>query len=184
MKARTSTTHPLVIATLELSSGGRIGMTFCPGKKDPWGMSGPWDRDLETDLAAIRAWNATCLVSLVENHELDHLGVPNLGDRAQAQGLTWYHLPIRDAAIPDASFEVAWRYRGRELQARLEHGEGVVVHCRGGLGRTGLVGARLLVELGEAPATALSRVRSARPGAVETLEQESYVLNQPSPAAE
>ena len=55
-------------------------------------------------------------------------------------------------------------------------GESVVVHCRGGLGRTGLVAARLLVELGESPVSALVRVRAARPGAVETVEQEKYVL--------
>jgi len=55
-------------------------------------------------------------------------------------------------------------------------GQSIVVHCRGGLGRTGMVAARLLVELGEKPVTALQRVRAARPGAVETVEQEEYVL--------
>ena len=55
-------------------------------------------------------------------------------------------------------------------------GESVVVHCRGGLGRTGLIAVRLLVELGESPVSALVRVRAARPGAVETVEQEKYVL--------
>jgi len=39
-----------------------------------------------------------------------------------------------------------------------------------------VVAARLLVELGEAPLSALQRVRAARPGAVETVEQEEYVL--------
>jgi len=39
-----------------------------------------------------------------------------------------------------------------------------------------LVAAWLLIELGEKPATALQRVRAARPGAVETVEQEKYVL--------
>lgn len=52
----------------------------------------------------------------------------------------------------------------------------MVVHCRGGLGRAGTVGARLLVELGVTPAEAIQRVRQARPGAIETRQQERYVL--------
>jgi len=39
----------------------------------------------------------------------------------------------------------------------------------------------LLIELGEAPLQALHRVRAARPGAVETREQELYVLERVSP---
>ncbi len=176
MKPRTSQSHPLNIATLDTPGGGRIGMTFCPGKTDPFAMSGPWARDLDTDLAAIQAWGASALVTLVEQHELVHLGVDGLGQRVRAMGLAWYHLPIRDVSIPTPEFETQWRTSGQALRARLLGGQALVVHCRGGLGRTGLIAARLLIELGESPPTALHRVRAARPGAVETREQEMYVL--------
>jgi len=176
MKPRTSDTHPLQITFVEIPGKGRIGMTFCPGKHDPHAMTGPWERDLQTDLAAIANWGATALVTLMELHELERLGVSNLGEAAMAQGLDWYHLPIRDVSIPSAAFEEEWNVAGRVLRTRLLDGELVVVHCRGGLGRTGLITARLLVELGEAPSAALQRVRAARPGAVETAEQEAYVL--------
>jgi len=49
------------------------------------------------------------------------------------------------------------------------------VHCRGGLGRSGMIAARMLVELGTPADEAIARVRSARPGAVETSEQVAYV---------
>ena len=173
MKPRTSQSHPLNIATLDTPGGGRIGMTFCPGKTDPFAMSGPWARDLDTDLAAIQAWGASALVTLVEQHELVHLGVGGLGEQVLAMGLDWYHLPIRDVSIPTAAV------RGsngapvvRRCASDLLGGQALVVHCRGGLGRTGLIAARLLIELGESPPTALRRVRAARPGAVETPEQE------------
>lgn len=52
----------------------------------------------------------------------------------------------------------------------------MLVHCRGGLGRAGTIGARLLIELGMEPETAIRRVRAMRPGAIETREQEKYVL--------
>jgi ADP-ribosyl-[dinitrogen reductase] hydrolase len=38
---RTSKTHPLQIAELPLGDGqGRIGLTFCPGKRQPQAMTG------------------------------------------------------------------------------------------------------------------------------------------------
>jgi ADP-ribosyl-[dinitrogen reductase] hydrolase len=176
MKPRTSHSHPLNIAPLATPGGGRIGMTFCPGKTDLFAMSGPWAREMDTDLAAIQAWGASALVTLVEQHELVHLGVGGLGERVHAMGLDWYHLPIQDVSIPTPEFETQWRTSGQTLRERLLGGQSLVVHCRGGLGRTGLIAARLLIELGESPQAALRRVRAARPGAVETPEQEMYVL--------
>jgi protein-tyrosine phosphatase len=54
-------------------------------------------------------------------------------------------------------------------------GKTVVVHCRGGLGRSGLVAASCLVVLGLRPAAAIARVRQGRAGAVETPAQEDWV---------
>ncbi len=181
MTPRTSQTHPLQIAALDTPGGGRIGMTFCPGKTDPFAMSGPWARDLATDLAAIQAWGASALVTLMEQHELAYLGVAGLGKQVQSMGLDWYHLPIQDVSVPTPEFETRWRTSGQELCARLLGAQSLVVHCRGGLGRTGLIAARLLIELGESPQAALHRVRQARPGAVETREQEMYVLDRLRP---
>ena len=176
MKPRTSATHPLQIASLDTPGGGRIGMSFCPGKRDPLATTGPWARDLDTDLAVIRAWGASALVTLMEDHELVHLEVGRLGEAVRSMGIDWYHLPIRDVSVPSNAFETQWRTSGEELRERLLRGQSVVVHCRGGLGRTGLIAASLLIELGEVPVRALERVRAARPGAVETREQELYVL--------
>lgn len=73
MKPRTSHTHPLEISSVDIPGGGRIGMTLCPGKQDQFAMTGAWARDLDTDLAAIRAWGASALITLMESHELVHL---------------------------------------------------------------------------------------------------------------
>ena len=181
MDPRTSATHPLQIAALDTPAGGRIGMTFCPGKRDPAAMTGPWERDLGVDLQAIADWGAGTLVTLMEAHELVQLGVSEIGRRAESVGMAWSHLPIRDVSVPDAAFERAWETAGSALREKLIDGQGVVVHCRGGLGRTGLIAARLLIELGEPPREALERVRAARPGAVETRQQEEYVLKVKSP---
>ncbi len=176
MNPRTSATHPLRIAALDTPAGGRIGMTFCPGKRDPAAMTGPWDRDLGIDLRAIVDWGASALVTLMEAHELAQLGVSDIGQRTESMGMVWFHLPIRDVSIPDAAFEATWDTAGETLRARLRDDHGIVIHCRGGLGRTGLIAARLLIELGEPPRKALENVRAVRSGAVETRQQEEYVL--------
>ena len=176
MKPRTSDSHPLQIVFVETPGNGRIGMTFCPGKHDPRAKTGLWSRDMRMDLAAIADWGAVALVTLMESHELDLLGVSGLGDAVLALGMGWYHLPVQDVSVPNVAFEAQWADASSALRAQLLAGQSIVVHCRGGLGRTGIVAARLLIELGEKPVTALQRVRVARPGAVETVEQEEYVL--------
>jgi ADP-ribosylglycohydrolase/protein-tyrosine phosphatase len=175
-KARTSLTHPLKIAAVGAgSAGGQIGITFAPGKCDPYARSGPWQRDLRLDVAAIRTWGAEALVTLVEPHEFEVLSIQALPAEIKAAGLEWYHLPIRDVSIPDGSFERRWLYAGPRIRRRIAGGGRVVVHCRGGLGRAGLVAARLLVEMGITPRDAINRVRAAREGAIETRAQEAYV---------
>jgi protein-tyrosine phosphatase len=174
---RTSTTHPLKIAAV--SSGpslGRIGITFRPGKYDPFGWSGAWHRDLASDLDVIRNWGAAAVVTLLEPQEMELLGVENLGEQVRRRNMLWFHLPIIDVSIPDQQFERSWNVAGEELRSMLRRGVDVVVHCRGGLGRAGTIAARLLVELGCQPAKAIAEVRAVRPGAIETDDQEDFVL--------
>jgi ADP-ribosyl-[dinitrogen reductase] hydrolase len=135
---------------------------LCPGNKQPDALTGAWDRDLEADLDAVAAWGASVVVTLLERHVLRSLGVEGLPEGVQARGLAWHHLPIRDQGVPEERFERRWAEVGPELRDRLVRGKRLLVHCKGGLGRSGLVAARLLVDLGEAPAGAIARVRRAR----------------------
>ena len=50
---RTSITHPLRIDDLSLGNG-RLGITFCPGKKGDSVFGAAWDRDLDLDMDAIK----------------------------------------------------------------------------------------------------------------------------------
>ena len=173
---RTSSSHPLpILPVLPAPAAGRIGITFCPGKIDPEATPAPWLRDLALDLDVIRDWRAVAVVTLVEASELTLLGVPGLGAEVARRGMTWVHLPIVDMSVPDAAFEARWVAAGAELRALLAAGHDIVVHCRGGLGRAGMIAARLLVEFGAAPDDAIRIVRTARPGAIETAAQESHV---------
>jgi ADP-ribosyl-[dinitrogen reductase] hydrolase len=147
-------------------SAARIGLCAYPGKSG----------SLSNDLEQLCDWGARGLVTLIEDQEFGPLGVTSLPERVEALGMRWWHLPIRDMDTPDADFETRWRETGRELRTLLNDGISIALHCHGGKGRTGMIAARLLVELGSAPALAIERVRTARPGSIETREQEAFVL--------
>lgn len=152
-------------------------MTLCPGQKRRGASAGDWDRDLAIDLRAVRDFGAAALVTLMETEELAHVRAPaqRFREECRGLGLEWHHLPIVDASTPDETFERLWTYSGARLRRLLRSGQSIVVHCLGGLGRTGLVAARLLIELGENAESAIGRVRTARSGAIETPGQEAYV---------
>ncbi len=78
-------------------------------------------------------------------------------------------------ASPAPTSRPRGRPPGPELRRRLAEGARVLIHCRAGLGRTGTVAARLLVEHGLDPEAAILRVRQSRPAAIETAGQEAYV---------
>jgi protein-tyrosine phosphatase len=173
--SRTSLTHPLRIDALPLAAG-TLGLTFCPGKLGDSLTGDRWARDLEADLAAIKAWGAELVVTLMERHEFVLLHVPDLPERVRAHRMDWSNLPIRDVDIPAAPFDALWDAVRSDVLVRLSAGGRVVLHCRGGLGRTGLVAALLLMESRIDAEHAILAVRRARPGAIETDEQEHYVL--------
>lgn len=144
---------------------GWIGMTACPGQAVP----------LARELAAMRGAGATHLVTLLGDAELGRLGAGSIGAAARAAGLVWWQVPVADFGTPDAAWEAAWAEAAPALHAALAAGEGVVIHCRMGLGRTGTIAARTLVEAGMPPEAAIAAVRAARPGTIETAAQEAHV---------
>ncbi|MBT4520070.1 MAG: ADP-ribosyl-(dinitrogen reductase) hydrolase [Halieaceae bacterium] len=172
--ARTSQSHPLQVNALTPSGGGRIGITFCPGKKQLNAATGDWDRDLQTDLEAIKAWGADLIINLIEDHEMAQLQVENTAALLPPK-IEYLRLPISDFSIPGENWEISWDRLSLPVAERLRRGASIVVHCKGGLGRAGLCAARLLVELGCAPSDAIQRIRAERPGALETPEQEGYI---------
>jgi ADP-ribosyl-[dinitrogen reductase] hydrolase len=167
---------PLRIAEIQTASGeGRIGITFCPGKKQD-GLSGRHDRDLAVDLDVIARWNAAAVVTLTEQFELEELKVPTLGEEVRSRFMEWHHWPISDYSVPSEAFEASWPENSARLRRLLEAGSRILIHCKGGLGRAGMIAARLLVETGDAPKTAIARVRAERsPDAIETKAQERWV---------
>jgi protein-tyrosine phosphatase len=168
----TSVTSPIIVnffSELIVPLLGRIGATFAPGKRD-----GRWRRDLEADLARLRdEYRTDVLVSLMEQHEYERFGMSKMFERATFHNIEIVWFPIRDVSVPK-SMEETVKLVNR-LVADAHHGRTVVIHCRGGIGRTGLIAASCLVALGRAPDDAIQQIRALRPRSVETREQEEFV---------
>ena len=115
MAIRTSLSDPLQIAALNVGMG-IVGVTLCPGKRGDSVFGEGWARDLEADVAAIRDWGASAVVTLIEDHEFEMLGVESLPDAVRDAGMEWHHLPVKDVTAPDRRFETRWVYAGARLR--------------------------------------------------------------------
>src|SRR5260370_28291707 len=83
-------------------------------------------------------------------------------------------LPIPDRQVPSSESEVSATLD--RLDADLSAGKNVVVHCRQGIGRTGLVAACLLVTKGLTPEAPVKTLSGARGDPVpETAEQRRLI---------
>lgn len=171
---RTSQTHPLRIDSFPLHAG-RVGLTFCPGKLQPEALTGGWARCLEADLDVISDFGADTLITLMEHSELTQLNVSELQRAASMRMPLWLHLPFPDGDVPDYHWLKQWQVIRLVLAKKLLEGKNIVIHCKGGLGRTGLVAGLLLKDAGLSAAEAVSLVRGCRPGTIENTGQERFV---------
>lgn len=121
------------------------------------------------DVAALRDWRADLVLTLVEQGEAATFS-PDLAAALARGNITQRHFPIKDYGVPAAG----WPSLSADLHAALMRGMRIVIHCRGGCGRTGMIALRLMVEAGEAPEAALARLRKVRPCAVETEAQGAW----------
>lgn len=126
---------------------------------------------LPTDLDLLLAWQPSLVVSMTTAAEMADLGAGAMGADLIARGVAWLHLPIADFGTPGADVRAVWPDVSRRAQDILWRGGRVLIHCRGGCGRSGMAALRLMVEADEPPGPALARLRAARPCAVETEAQ-------------
>ena len=97
-----------------------------------------------------------------------------LAGRLKKHGINYVHLPVGDFAPPSENDVDSVRrcYRNAVKSKR-----SLLIHCTSGLGRTGTAAAAVLVaEEGMLARDAIDLVRRIRPGAIETPEQERFVL--------
>ncbi len=121
---------------------------------------------LETELALLAGAGVHMLITLTER-DLDPAALAR-------HRLSNLHVPIADRQAP--SIAQAYMLASR-IQRLMDQGLTVAVHCKSGIGRTGVVlAAWMMREGGYSVASALQRLRRVNPAYVRTPDQEGFLL--------
>lgn len=173
----TCTARKLRIGEVRFAEGyGKIGFTFYPGETRSEENRLAYGRDVQIDCGRIERWDAAASVTLVTPAERDDPAVPRLGNAVWDETRIWHYLPLCYDGLPDPAFDNVWQASGKELRAVLRAGFNVLVHCETSLSRSGLVAARLLIELGMHSGKAVKAVCALDPGAIETPAEFDYIM--------
>jgi protein-tyrosine phosphatase len=137
----------------------------------PRPRGGDWLRD---ETSAWRQAGIKKVVSLLEPHEVSQLLLEEEAAAATASGVEYTSFPIPDRGVPASNQSVA--QLAADILDELKAGRTVAVHCRQGIGRSGLLLAGVLMAAGDDLDTALRTISQARGTEVpETQEQRRWL---------
>jgi len=122
-------------------------------------MAMPDAAALESDLLALKNVGIDKILCLLEESESQHLGLQDQPVLTKNNGMEFQRFPITDYGVPDF---LDLQILITELRKDLQDGKHVLVHCRGGVGRTGLICSCVMVTTGLNVPDAISIVTDKR----------------------
>jgi len=132
---------------------------------------GDW---LEDEVSAWRLAGIDAVLSLLTRDEEDNLDLKKEAALVRKHEISFLSFPIPDRQVPSSPTELAAMLD--KLIAALSSGQDVLIHCRQGIGRTGLVAACMLVSKGWGSSTAVKHLSAPREVPVpETPEQRNWI---------
>lgn len=133
---------------------------------------GEW---LDEERHALKEAHFNVVLSLLTSEESEELGLTTEAQLSTKYGLEFINFPIPDLGVP-ASPTATREILNRLLNA-LRRGKRIAIHCRQGIGRSGLIATSLLVMEAIDPFVAFRRVSAARGLEVpETTAQRDWVI--------
>lgn len=153
-----------------------------------YSISGPWNGRLsiiprprggnwfEDEVRAWRKAGLDVIVSLLTPDEIVRLELAEEAGLCQIHNVLFLNFPIEDHGVPKSQAD-AFEFASK-LHNALASNQSVAIHCWGGIGRSGMIAACVLVRAGVEPNEALRRVSAARGSAVpDTQEQQQWVID-------
>jgi protein-tyrosine phosphatase len=181
MKVYDSINYPLNINYLTFPNiKGKLGLTMCPGKKQKKLKIGKcWNRDTITDLLRLKfEFNMNILVSLMKFYEYEKFKCNDLFYYTRLLNIKHMIYPIRDMNTPlDSDIDDIYMKLIIDISNELKKGKNIIIHCLGGLGRSGTIAACVNMYLDNTVnyRTAIKAIRRVRPGAVQNKKQEKWI---------
>ena len=149
---------------INVSWPGRLAIVARP-------RGGDW---LEEEARSWARSGVQVIVSLLTSDETTEFDLADEGRFCRSSGIEFVSFPIPDRGVPSSREEMLKLVK--KVDGYVMTGKNVGIHCRQGIGRSGLVAACLLVASGVAPETAFRQVSAARGCPVpETTEQREWV---------
>jgi protein-tyrosine phosphatase len=130
---------------------------------------------LEDDIKYFKSLGIDKVVSLLEIHEEKKLGLEQEQAFCLKHNIKYVSFPIKDRGLPKAQ---ELKPVVVSLLEELKSGKNISVHCRGGIGRTGILSCCLLIEHGLSPSEAIALVSKSRNCAIPDTEQQVAFIQQ------
>ncbi|MFA0813789.1 protein-tyrosine phosphatase family protein [Microbulbifer epialgicus] len=130
---------------------------------------------LEYDVRHFVSLDVNVVVSLLEVPEEYELGLSAEEEVLAKHGINFIRHGVRDRGLPEPKMSDLLI---DQLYRLLVSGENIAVHCRAGIGRTGMVASCLLVKDRLSSQTAIDKVTAARGVSVpDTQEQYDFICD-------
>jgi len=131
---------------------------------------------IKEEFAGIANEGINQIVSLLEKHEEYSVGLSEEQFLTVKYGMKFTSFPIKDMSLPDSLR--SYCHFTRETYKQVAEGTNTVVHCRAGIGRTGIVTAGILLHAGFEPEEAFDLISRKRGITVpDTDEQRDWVIS-------
>jgi protein-tyrosine phosphatase len=137
-------------------------------------MPGPAGDRLEDEIRSLKSEGVDALVSLLTTGEVFYMELEQEPESCRACGIEYISFPIPDRQTPES--EAATLDLVERLAALVTEGKGVAIHCFAGIGRSTLIAACVLANLGIDPGEAFRLIKRSRGCDVpDTPEQKEWV---------
>ena len=157
-----------------------IVLSQCPGKNFKVKGKQKFERNLSEDLALLKDSGVKVIVNLLNLYELRTIGVSLIEYRKVCEkiGIELIEYPIIEMSVPIDPIEQIDKNMLDGLTDSVKAGKKVLIHCRGGVGRAGLMAALLLFRLEKYKDydSCLTYLRKTRHNnCVESMKQRDYM---------
>lgn len=133
--------------------------------------AGDW---LEDEIGNWRRAGIDCVVSLLEPIEVRELELADEAGLCRAREMAFTSFPIPDRQVPSSIHEA--RILVEALHDLIASGKAVAIHCRAGIGRSGMIAASVLKTFDLDVSRAFALIADARGVAVpDTAAQHDWV---------